>query len=242
MRVDSRAMDADTSGVSQQEPASIELLAKLLRTPNPTSVEVDALFAAFARPIPAGESPRMRDELLCAIIQDGYLRDLTTGDGGNARYGAIQLLWAQRRRYGLLVPPLSRTYREEPPSLIVPVPFWSTHKGQMGLALIVLAALVQLPLVLIFAKRTGELGSLPWSMVHVAATTWVPALVAVLGDGLRRRWLYGLGLVWLLLAGGLLVAGGLLWLIGDPNVALIWLCAGVLLLVGTKLLDASKRP
>jgi hypothetical protein len=235
-------MDADTSAVSQEEPASFELLVELLRAPNVTPAEVDAFLVALARPIPSGESPRVRDELLRSIIQDERIRGLTGSDGRTVRDGASQLLRELRQRYGLELPPELRPEREEPQGSGAQVPLWSTHKGQAGLALIVLAGLVQLPLVLIFSKRTGELGSQPWSMVYVAATTWVPALVAVLGDGLRRRWLYRLGAVWLLLAGGLLVAGGLVWLLGDPDVGLIWLCSGVLLLVGTKLLDASKRP
>ena len=133
--------------------------------------------------------------------------------------------------------------QEEPASLgpLVHVPLWSTPKGMTGLALIVLAGLGELLLVQSFGKRTGELGAPPWSIPHVAATTFLPALLAMLGDGLRRRWLYGLGLIWLVLSGALCVAGGLVWSLGDVF-GLAVLSAGVLTLIGTKMLDASKKP
>ena len=91
----------------------------------------------------------------------------------------------------------------------------------VGLVLVMLTGLGELPLVLSFAKRTGELGAPPWSIPHVVATTFLPALLMVLGDGLRRRWLYGLGLIWLVVAGALCVAGGL---VGSWVMSLAWSC------------------
>lgn len=121
------------------------------------------------------------------------------------------------------------------------VPLWSTEQGVVGLVLVMLTGLGELPLVLSFAKRTGELGAPPWSIPHVVATTFLPALLMVLGDGLRRRWLYGVGLIWLVIAGALCVAGGLVWILGDMF-GLVLLGSGALTLFGASLMDSSKRP
>jgi hypothetical protein len=214
---------------------------ELLRAPEVSTAEIDAFLAALVRPLPPGESPQQRDKLLRSIIQDARIGAFRGSDGRTVRDLASEVLRALSKRYGLEVPRDLLPSRWKQQNTLAHVPLWSTSKGMMGLALIVLAGLGELLLVQSFGRRSGELGTPPWSIPHVAATTFLPVLVAVLGDGFRRRWLYGLGLIWLVLSGALCVAGGLVWSLGDVF-GLAVLSAGVLTLIGTKMLDASKKP
>jgi hypothetical protein len=120
------------------------------------------------------------------------------------------------------------------------VPLWSDSTGLAGLMLILLVGLVEMPLVHSFQSRTGELGRPPWGIPHVIATTLLPALVMVLGDRARSRGLYGFGLVWLVLAGGLSAVGGLVTCLGDPRFGVIPLFSGGLTLVSAKMMDSTK--
>lgn len=223
----------------------MNVLVEEARAPGATRAEVDALIAGLSQPLPSDASPRERADLLLSLMEDAQLASYTGTDGRTVRVAAIQALLALGYPYALEVPPeaLEAKARDEgtDPGLL------STRKGQVGFGLVSLAGLVQLLPVLIFADAISWDGkneflrnlSVSLAFTVIGGTTFVPALLMVLGHNKRRRGLKGLGAIWLILASLLWVVPGILWSGAFP-LNLFPMTMGGLILAGALLMSSRK--
>jgi hypothetical protein len=219
----------------------LEVLVEEVRAPAAARAEVDALLAGLSLPLASGASPRERADLLLALMGDEQVADYTGTDGRTVRTAAIQALIALGYPYALEVPPeaLEAKARDEAasgPGLL------STGKGQLGLGLVALSGILQL-LPVLYAASTESWSSMDTivivALAIITGTTFLPALVTVLGHNVGSRGLKTLGIVWLTIASILWIAPGILS-IGAFPFNLIPLALGGLILGGSRLMAAKS--
>ncbi len=197
------------------ELPALSVLVEEVRSPGAARPEVDALLAGLSQPLPSDASARERADLLLSLIEDAQLADYTGTDGRTVSAAAIQALLALGYPYALEVPPeaLAEKARKEGTG---PGPL-STWKGKLGLGLVVLAGILLFILVRISVPDftgeehpkevdTNEL--LPIALI--IGTTFLPALLMVLGHKLGKGGLQTAVKVWLILASLPLLGIGIL--------------------------------
>jgi hypothetical protein len=200
--------DARIVSLPAELPA-LKVLVEEVRAPGATRTEVDALIAGLSQPLPPETSPREHADLLLSLMEDAQLADSTGTDGRTVRAAAIQALLALGYPYALEVSPeaLEATVRDEGkgPGLL------STQKGKVGLGLVALAGILQFIPVIFFALEAPD--SSPskalvefLSIGFILSSTFLPALLMVLGHKLGKAGLKTGGKIGLILA-------SLLWLI-----------------------------
>lgn len=209
------------------------------RAPGAARAEVDALLAGLSQPLPSDASPRERADLLLSLMEDAQVADYTGTDGRTVRVAAIQALLALGYPYALEVPPeaLEAKARDEgtSPGLL------STRKGLVGFGLVSLAGIVQLLPVLFFAATETSSSmaiAVLVSIAFIAGTTFLPALLTVLGHNLGKRGLKVAGSVWLTLVSLLWLIPGLL-AFGAFPFNLIPLVMGGMILAGPILMSSK---
>jgi hypothetical protein len=189
------------------------VLVQQARAPDAARAEVDALIAGLAQPLASEQSPRERADLLLALIEDKHLGDFTGSQGRTVRAAAVQALLALGYPYALEVPPealetrLSDTDAEAPQSL------FSSAKGILALSFVVIVGLLMLiPAIGIASMFDDDTSATLVAIALVSGTTFIPALLVLLGHLRPSRLLRGLGNVMLILV-------SMLWLV--PGIALL---------------------
>jgi hypothetical protein len=218
---------------------SLSALVEEVRAPGAARAEVDALLAGLRQPLPPDHSPRERADLLLALIGDDMIAGYTGSNGRTVRAAAINALIALGYPYALEVPPeaLEAMVRDEEitgPGLL------STQKGRRGTGLVALAGVLQLFPALYVGFGMESARFLAVALSIIAGTTFIPALVAILGQHVGSRGLKSFGLGWLKFAAALWVGSGILSL-SSPLFLPIALTFGGLIYFGARLMGAKDE-
>lgn len=231
---------AEEGGSFQGAPPSLSALIELVRAPGASQAEVNALLFALARPLSAEEPARERARVLRSLIRDERLGKLAGSDGRTVRVAASQALMALGHPFSLAVPVELRPDSDAEHDAGPFVSLLSSGQSLTGLSLLVLACMLEVMRPMLHTDKTRALPN--WSLSSVLLSTVLPSVLVVCGHQWRQRFIYGLGLIWLLLAGSLAVVYGLLLLLGVPALGLIVAAVGALVVVGAVLLDRGARP
>ncbi|MBZ4419201.1 hypothetical protein K8638_22250 [Myxococcus sp. RHST-1-4] len=191
---------------------SLPELREALSSPGLIQAEVDALFAAIARPPAGDETLRARADFLLSLMElPEEARDRKGSDGRTVRAAAVEALMELGYPYALEVPPdVLEAVRLE------------THGGKAagrsrlsvpGIVVSLLALLTQVLMLLLNATTHGHSHGLELLQQVALGLIVVPPLAAIFGQvaDLRRTQSLGSigmtlqGLVWLFLA---LMIGG----------------------------------
>jgi hypothetical protein len=206
----SSSTEAGIASLPAELPA-LSVLVEEVRSPEAARPEIDALLAGLSQPLPSDVSPRERADLLLSLVEDARIADYTGTDGRTVRVAAIHALLALGYPYALEVPPeaLEAKARDEGsfPGLL------SIQKGKVGFGLVSLAGLVQLLPVLYlaaFESWSGKDTAVPLAITFITVTTFLPALLMVLGHNQGKGGLKMAGKIWLILASLLWIVPGLL--------------------------------
>jgi len=174
-----------------------------VRAPGASRADVDALLRGLAAPLVEGESARERADVLLDILQDAHLSGLTGSDARPVRAAALDALMTLGFPYALEVPP--ELLAELRPRARRPDLFkrWNV---QLGLALPVLAAVVECSFIHAINSQSSYYEGLAGGLITLSLVTSLPPmLLAFLGLGTRNRFLNALG-IWPMGLVGLLVA------------------------------------
>jgi len=218
---------------------SLSALVEEVRAPGAARAEVDALLAGLSQPLPPDHPPREHADLLLSLIGDDMVAGYTGSNGRTVRAAAIQALIALGYPYALEVPPealeaMARDGELRDPGLL------STQKGRWGTGLVALAGVLQLFPALYFGVEMGSAMFLAITLSIIAGTTFIPALVAILGQHVGSRGLKSFGLGWLKFAAALWAGSGILAL-GSPLLLPVALTFGGLIFFGARLMGAKDE-
>jgi hypothetical protein len=221
---------------------ALEVLLEQARAPGAARAEVDALLAGLAQPLAPGQSPRERADLLLALIEDKQLGGFTGSKGRTVRAAAVEALLSLGYPYALEVPPDAlETRPAEAVSRAEAAGPFSSNKGWAGLSLIMLIGLVQLIPALLFTTSMGSDSEWlsAWAVGIIGGTTFLPALMVLLGHVWRSRLMRGIGNVWLVLVGLLWMIPSVFVLASAGPIGLIPFTVGLLFIVGVALMEST---
>ncbi len=227
--------------VPQPLPSLNELLDEV-RAPGASRADVDALIAGLSRPLPEGQSPRERADLLLALIEDERLADFTGRDGRTVRGAAVQALLELGYPYALEVPPEALAAKdsvsEEEGQPVVPL--LSTSNGKWGFGLLMgLGALMLLP-ALYMSVQADSIAALLVFLTLVSCLTFLPAGMTLLGHNMGNRVIKGIGSFWLILCSLLWLGPSIAMLGSGSLVGLLPLVTGSVSLIGTWLMNSKS--
>jgi len=213
-------------------------LIEAARAPGAGRAEVDALLAGLSQPLPPEQSPREHADLLLSLIGDDMIASYTGTNGRTVRKAAIQALMTLGYPYALEVPPeaLEEKSREEEP---VGPGILSTASGRSGFGLVILAGVLQAAAVALLGYFISEPTVTAIGLAIVFATTFLPAILAVVGQHVGSSGLKKTGLVWLKVTAALWGLIGVLSLSGMA-LALIPLLMAVLIYCGVRFMDTKE--
>ncbi|WP_309897091.1 hypothetical protein [Archangium sp.] len=166
-----------------------------VRSPGVTREEVEGLLHGLSAPLAEGESTRERADQLLHLLQDEALVELTDQDGRQAGPAALEALLALGYPYALEVHPevLSRLDRLRPWTL--------PRSGRWGLGLAAFAAL--LPTVTVVLRSTRDWSRYLDALAILGGVLFLPAVLSVVAERYRLRWLKALCNSGLVLMGSL---------------------------------------
>jgi hypothetical protein len=173
-------------------PPTLATQIEAVRSPAVTVPQVDALLSGLSQPLPEGESPRSRADLLLALIEAGDVDGLQGTDGRSVQGAAVKALLDLGYPYALEVPPEALAKAQSSAGASEPVP---RDIPFFGIGMTLFSLLIQsfqgLPLGADIIGSGGEL-SIPAGL-FVIGTVLGPSCSALLGGWLRLRALQSLG-------------------------------------------------